>query len=48
VLSLIHLGASRRTKPDAPIPGLTEEQSKFFRYFDANGDGQISPKSTAM
>jgi hypothetical protein len=30
------------TKPDAPIPGLTEEQSKFFRYFDANGDGQIS------
>lgn len=29
-------------KPDAPISGLTEEQSEFFRYFDANGDGQIS------
>jgi hypothetical protein len=29
-------------KPDAPIPGLSEEQSEFFRYFDANGDGQIS------
>ena len=30
------------TKPDAPIPGLTDEQSRFFRYFDANQDGQIS------
>jgi hypothetical protein len=29
-------------RPDSPIPGLTEEQSEFFRYFDANGDGQIS------
>jgi Ca2+-binding EF-hand superfamily protein len=29
-------------KPDTPIPGLTEEQSEFFRYVDANGDGQIS------
>ncbi len=30
------------TKPDAPIPGLTADQSRFFRYFDANQDGQIS------
>jgi Ca2+-binding EF-hand superfamily protein len=30
------------TKPDAAIPGLTDEQSRFFRYFDANQDGQIS------
>jgi hypothetical protein len=29
-------------KTQEPIPGLTEEQSSFFRYFDANQDGKIS------
>ncbi len=29
-------------KPSDTLPGLTVEQTRFFRYFDKDGDGQIS------